>query len=48
MLVLQFVQVMASLYLPTLNADVIDKGVAAGDVGYIWRMGVFMLVVSVG
>ena len=38
---------MASLYLPTLNADVIDKGVAAGDVGYIWRMGVFMLVVSV-
>ena len=46
-LVLQFAQVMASLYLPTLNADVIDKGVAAGDVGYIWRMGVFMLVVSV-
>ena len=39
---------MASLYLPTLNADIIDKGVATGDTGYIWRMGAFMLVVSVG
>ena len=45
-LVLQFAQVMASLYLPTLNADIIDKGVAAGDAGYIWRMGAFMLGVS--
>ena len=45
-LVLQFAQVMASLYLPTLNADVIDKGVATGDTGYIWRMGAFMLGVS--
>ena len=47
-LVLQFVQVMASLYLPTLNAGIIDRGVAAGDIGYIWRAGVFMLVVSLG
>mgnify|MGYP000958689752 FL=1 len=47
-LVLQFAQVMASLYLPTLNADIIDKGVATGDTGYIWRMGAFMLAVSVG
>ena len=45
-LVLQFAQVMASLYLPTLNADIIDKGVATGDTGYIWRMGAFMLGVS--
>ena len=47
-LVLQFAQVMASLYLPTLNADIIDKGVATGDTGYIWRTGAFMLAVSVG
>ncbi|WP_167150084.1 ABC transporter transmembrane domain-containing protein, partial [Actinomyces sp. ZJ308] len=47
-LVLQFVQVMASLYLPTLNADIIDKGVATGDTGYIWRTGAFMLAVSIG
>ena len=46
-LVLQFVQTMAALYLPTLNADVIDKGVATGDTGYIWRTGGLMLVVSV-
>ena len=45
-LVLQFAQVMASLHLPTLNADIIDKGVATGDTGYIWRMGAFMLGVS--
>ncbi len=47
-LVLQFAQVMASLYLPTLNADIIDKGVATGDTGYIWRTGAFMLAVSIG
>lgn len=46
-LVLQFTQVMASLYLPTLNADIIDKGVATGDTSYIWRTGGFMLVVSI-
>ena len=45
-LVLQFAEVMASLYLPTLNADIIDKGVATGDSGYIWRMGAIMLGVS--
>ena len=45
-IVLQFAQVMASLYLPTLNADIIDKGVATGDTGYIWRTGAFMLAVS--
>ncbi|WP_026429833.1 ABC transporter ATP-binding protein [Schaalia georgiae] len=44
--VLQFAEVMASLYLPTLNADIIDKGVATGDTGYIWRTGAFMLAVS--
>ena len=44
--VLQFAQVMASLYLPTLNADIIDKGVATGDTAYIWRTGAFMLAVS--
>ena len=46
-LVLQFVQVMASLYLPNLNANIIDTGVARGDTGYIWRTGGLMLGVSV-
>jgi ATP-binding cassette subfamily B protein len=44
--VLQFVQTMAVLYLPTLNADVIDNGVVKGDTGYILRIGAFMLAVT--
>ncbi|NJP32737.1 ABC transporter ATP-binding protein [Micromonospora thermarum] len=43
---LQFVGTMASLYLPSLNADIIDLGVARGDTGYIVRTGGWMLVVS--
>ena len=45
--VLQFVQTLATLYLPTLNADIIDKGVVKGDTGYIMRIGGVMLVVTV-
>lgn len=44
-LVFQFASAMASLYLPRLNADIIDKGVAAGDTAYIWSRGVFMLAI---
>jgi ATP-binding cassette subfamily B protein len=44
--VLSLVGTMASLFLPTLNADIIDKGVARGDTGYIWRTGGMMLMVS--
>ncbi|MFG3703772.1 ABC transporter ATP-binding protein [Micromonospora sp. NPDC047670] len=43
---LQFVGTMASLYLPSLNADIIDLGVARGDTGYIMRTGGWMLAVS--
>ncbi|SIR36995.1 ABC transporter ATP-binding protein [Micromonospora avicenniae] len=43
---LQFVGTMASLYLPSLNADIIDLGVARGDTGYIMRTGAWMLAVS--
>ena len=45
-LVLQFVGTMAALYLPSLNADIIDNGVVRGDTGYIVRTGLVMLVVS--
>src|SRR5258706_14433784 len=44
--VLQFVQTMATLYLPTLNADIIDNGVVKGDTGYIMRLGGVMLTVT--
>ncbi|WP_422745307.1 ABC transporter ATP-binding protein [Micromonospora sp. WMMD754] len=43
---LQFVGTMASLYLPSLNADIIDRGVARGDTDQILRTGGWMLVVS--
>lgn len=44
--ILQFVATAAMLYLPTLNADIIDNGVAQGDTGYILRVGAVMVVVS--
>jgi len=43
---LQAAQAAASLYLPSLNADIIDKGVMTGDIAYIWRTGGVMLLVS--
>ncbi|MEU5305205.1 ABC transporter ATP-binding protein [Streptomyces noursei] len=44
---LQLIQTLATLYLPTLNADIIDNGVVAGDTGYIFRVGGFMIAVTV-
>ena len=44
--VLQFVSTLAALYLPSLNADIIDSGVARGDTDYILRVGGWMLLVS--
>ncbi|MGW6446080.1 ABC transporter ATP-binding protein [Lentzea sp. NPDC055074] len=43
---LQLVGTIASLYLPSLNADIIDHGVARGDTSYIVDQGVWMLAVS--
>jgi ATP-binding cassette subfamily B multidrug efflux pump len=43
---LTFVQAMMTLLLPTLTADIIDKGVATGDTDYIWRTGGLMLLVT--
>ena len=45
--VLQLVSTIASLYLPNLNADIIDHGVAKGDTGYIMAVGAVMLAISV-
>ncbi|MFI7632315.1 ABC transporter ATP-binding protein [Microbispora rosea] len=42
----QLVGTIASLYLPSLNADIIDQGVATGDTGYILTTGGWMLTVS--
>ncbi|MFT3876066.1 MAG: ABC transporter ATP-binding protein [Propioniciclava sp.] len=43
---LQLIATAASLYLPTLNARIIDEGVAQGDTGAIWNLGAIMLGVT--
>ena len=45
---LQFLGTVAMLYLPSLNAEIIDNGVVKGDVAYIVRHGGWMLAVSFG
>ena len=45
--VLVLIQSIANLYLPNLNADIINNGVVKGDVPYIWRTGGIMLGVTV-
>ncbi len=45
-ILLQLVGTLAALYLPSLNASIIDKGVAKGNTDFIWHEGTIMLVVS--
>jgi len=44
---LQLVQTLATLYLPTLNAEIIDNGVITGNTGYIVRTGGVMIAVTI-
>jgi ATP-binding cassette subfamily B protein len=44
---LTLIQVTSTLILPTLNADIIDKGVLTGDTDYIWKIGGLMLLVTI-
>lgn len=46
LVLLQFLQTCATLYLPTLNADIIDQGVVNGDTGYILGYGGVMIAIS--
>jgi ATP-binding cassette subfamily B protein len=46
--VFQLIQSIASLYLPALNADIIDDGVAKGDTEFIMRTGAVMLLITLG
>jgi ATP-binding cassette, subfamily B, multidrug efflux pump len=45
-MVLLLIQAIGNLYLPTLNGDIINFGVAKGDTGYIWGTGGFMLLIT--
>jgi ATP-binding cassette subfamily B protein len=43
----QAIQAVAGLFLPTLNSDIINNGIVKEDLGYIWRIGGIMLLVTV-
>jgi ATP-binding cassette, subfamily B, multidrug efflux pump len=45
-LVLQLAQTLATLYLPTLNANIIDRGVILHNTGYIMKTGAVMLSIT--
>jgi ATP-binding cassette subfamily B multidrug efflux pump len=47
LVLLQLLQTCAALYLPTLNADIIDNGVVKGDTGYILSFGGIMIGITV-
>lgn len=47
-LVVFLLQSLAELYLPTLMSDIVDTGIVKGDIGYIMRIGGFMLLVALG
>lgn len=46
-LILVFFQTLSELFLPTLMSDIVDKGVQTGDINYIWRIGMWMLIVAI-
>lgn len=46
--VLQFLSTLATLYLPTLNADIIDDGVVKGNIDLILNLGMWMLAITAG
>jgi ATP-binding cassette subfamily B multidrug efflux pump len=46
LVLLQLTSTVAMLYLPHLNADIIDKGIARGDNGYVLRIGAVMLAIA--
>ncbi len=47
-IIFQLASTIATLYLPSLNAKIIDEGVSRGDTNYIWQTGALMLAVALG
>jgi ATP-binding cassette subfamily B protein len=45
-LLFQTIQTLATLYLPTINADIIDNGVLTGNTSYIWHRGAEMMAIT--
>ena len=46
MLLMLFLQVLGTLYLPTLTAEIVNNGIVKGDLGFVWRTGGIMLGVA--
>lgn len=46
MLICLFIQVLGTLYIPTLTADIVDNGIIKGNLDYIWRIGGMMVLVA--
>lgn len=46
MLLLLFIQVLGTLYIPTLTADIVNHGIVKGDLDYVWQTGGFMLIIA--
>lgn len=47
MIFLLFAQVLGTLYIPTLTATIVNKGIVTGNVNEVWRIGGMMLVVAI-
>ncbi|NQT58998.1 MAG: ABC transporter ATP-binding protein [Bacteroidetes bacterium] len=45
---LTFARAISELFLPTLMADIVDVGIVTGDIPYIWKTGLIMLIVTAG
>ena len=45
---LQYLQVSANLELPTLMANIVNNGIMAGNISYIWKEGIYMLLIAGG
>lgn len=46
MFALLFIEVLGTLYIPTLTANIVNNGIAAGDLDYVWKTGGLMLLVA--
>lgn len=45
--ILAIVQSIANLYLPTLMADIVNKGIATFDTPFIWKTGILMAIIAI-
>lgn len=47
-IVFLLIQVVCDLYIPTLTADMVNKGIVKSDISLIWQLGIIMTLISLG